>query len=156
VAGPAYTLRLPTRLPLLWRVMVLSLTLGALAARALAWLEGADFSSVPTLVIFAVAVPSVMWTYLGLPAQAGEAGLRLFDTWGFRRRVSWEDVRSVSLRRWPSMVFAPALRVELTDGRVRWLPRETHGLAELHALAQRRVGPEHPLVRALETPLHRL
>jgi hypothetical protein len=48
------------------------------------------------------------------------------------------------------------LKVVLTDGRVRWLPRDIRGLAELHTLALRVAGPTHPLVRALETPLHRL
>lgn len=151
-----YPLRLPTRLPLLWRIMVLSLTLGALAARLLEWLEGAPFRGVPTLFVTAVAAPSVLLWYYGFAGRAGEQGLKLFDSAGFPRRVAWDEIASASLRRWPYLLWAPSLRLVLRDGRVRWLPRETQGLAELHALALRVRGPGHPLVQALETPLHRL
>jgi hypothetical protein len=125
VAAPGYPLRLPTRLPVLWRVM-------------------------------AVAAPSVVMLYLAFPARAGSAGLKLFDAWGFPRRVGWAEVHEVRLSRWAYLLWAPSLRVQLHDGRVRWLPRETRGLAELHALALREGGPAHPLVAALQTPLHQL
>jgi hypothetical protein len=156
VASGAYPLRLPTRLPVLWRVMVLSLTLGALLSRLLAWADGESFRSVPTLWIMAVAAPSVLLTYIALPARAGEAGLKLFDRFGLPRRFAWSEIRDVQLTRWPYLLFAPSLKVTLVDGRVRWLPRESGRLSELHALALRVVGPAHPLVKALETPLHRL
>ncbi len=156
MAGPAYPLRLPTRLPVLWRVMVLSLTLGALMARLLAWADGEPFRTLPTLYIMAVAVPSVLLTYMALPARAGEAGLKLFDRWGLPRQLAWSEIRDVQLARWPHLLFAPSLKVVLADGSVRWLPRESGRLDELHALAVRLVGPGHPLVKALETPLHRL
>ncbi len=156
MARPAYPLRLPTRLPVLWRVMVLSLTLGALVARLLAWADGEPFRSLPTLWIMTVAAPSVLLTYIALPARAGEAGLLLFDRFGLPRRLVWSEIRDVHLARWPYLLFAPSLKVTLTDGRVRWLPRESGRLHELHALALRMAGAGHPLVRALETPLHRL
>jgi hypothetical protein len=149
-------LRLPTRLPLLWRIMVLSLTLGTLLARGHEWLDGAPFRGVPTLFVTALAVPSVLLWYYGFAGRAGERGLKLFDNAGFPRRVGWDEIASAQLQRWPYMLWAPALRVVLADGRVRWLPRETQGLGELHALALRVRGPGHPLVKALETPLHRL
>lgn len=156
MARAEHPLRLPTRLPLLWRVMVLGLTLGTLAARAWDWLHGEPFRGVPTHFVLAIAVPSVLLWYFGFAGRAGEAGLKLFDAAGFPRRVAWGEIQAVSLARWPYMLFAPALKIELRDGRVRWLPRETQGLAELHALALRVVGPAHPLVQALETPLHRI
>ena len=156
MAGPAYSLRLPTRPALLWRVMVLGLTMGALLARVLAWMDGDPFRGVPSLFIMALAVPSVLLWYVALAAHAGPAGMKLFDGWGLPRRVAWEDLRAASLARWPYMLYAPALKVELADGRVRWLPRETQRLGELHKMALARLGAEHPFVRALETPLHRL
>lgn len=152
----AYTLRLPTRLPLLWRVMVLGLTIGALFARGLAWMQGEPFRGVPSQFILAMAAPSVLIWYLALAAYAGPAGLKLFDGWGFPRRVAWDELRSARLARWPYMLWVPAIRVELADGRVRWLPRETQCLGELHAMAQARLGADHPLVRTLETPMYRL
>lgn len=153
---PTYPLRLPTRLPLLWRIMVLSLTAGALLARTLAWLEGEPFRGVPSLFIMALAAPSVLLWYRFFAAAAGEAGLKLFDTAGFPRQVRWDEIEAVSLARWPYLLFAPSLKLVLRDGRVRWLPRETQGLGQLHTLALARLGAQHPLVRALETPLHRL
>ena len=156
MAQSAYPLRLPTRLPVLWRLTVLSLTLGALLSRVGAWLEGDAFSVAPPALILASAVPLVLLWYGVFVARAGESGLKLFDSWGFAHRVSWDAIRSAELARWPHMLFAPALKVVLSDGRVRWLPRDTQGLAELHTLALRVAGPSHPLVRALETPLHRL
>lgn len=156
MARADYPLRLPTRLPLLWRVMVLSLTLGVLSARVWAWLNGEPFRGVPSHLIVALAVPSVLLWHLGLACRAGEQGLQLFDGAGFPRQVGWDDIDSASLQRWPQMLFAPALKLVLRGGRVRWLPRDSQGLGELHALALRVRGPAHPLVRALETPLHRL
>jgi len=156
VARGDTTLRLPTRLPLLWRLMVLSLTLGVLVARFLDWLEGEPFRGVPTLFVMAVAVPSVLLWHFGFAGRAGEGGLRLFDNVGFPRRLRWDQIASARLARWPYLLWAPSLRVVLHDGRVRWLPRDSHGLAELHALALRVGGPAHPLVQVLETPLHRL
>lgn len=156
MAREDHPLRLPTRLPLLWRVMMLSLTLGALLAQGWDWLEGKPFGGVPTGFVTAIAVPSVLLWYFGLAARAGEAGLKLFDPWGFPRRVAWDEIASAELGRWPYLLFAPSLRIVLRDGRVRWLPRETQGLGELHALAARVAGAGHPLVQALQTPLHRL
>ncbi len=155
-AHSALTLRLPTRMPVLWRVMMLSLTLGVVVARGSDWLAGQPFGLLPTHWIMAAAAPSVLLWYLLIPARAGEAGLQLFDPYGFPRRLAWQDVQRVELARWPWMLFAPSLKVQLHDGQVRWLPRDTARLAELHALALRVVGAEHPLVQALATPLHRL
>ncbi len=156
MARSDFPLRLPTRLPLLWRLMVLSLTLGTLLARGADWLQGEPFRAVPTLFVMALAGPSVLLWYYGLAARAGEVGLKLFDNTGLPRRVGWDEIQSARLARWPYLLWAPSLRVQLSNGRVRWLPRETQGLDELHALALRVGGVEHPLVKALETPLHRL
>lgn len=151
-----YPLRLPIRLPVLWRLTVLSLTLGALMSRLWAWSQGGAFGGVPTLAVTAMAVPMVLLMYLLMPARAGEAGLRLYDAWGWPRRLDWDQIAEVRLARWPSLLYAPALALVSRQGRVLWLPRDSGGLGALHALALRRVGADHPLVRALETPLHRL
>lgn len=156
MARPAYPLRLPTRLPVLWRVTVLSLTLGVLTARVIDWAQGRPFGSVPTLLVMALAVPMVLLLYAGMAARAGEAGLRLFDGWGWPRRLAWGDVAEVQLQRWPALLYAPSLKLKTHDGRTFWLPRDSGGLDALHALALRCAGRAHPLVRALETPLHRL
>jgi hypothetical protein len=156
MAKPAYPLRLPTRLPVLWRLTVLSQTLGALLNSIWAWLQGDAFSVAPPALILASAVPLVLFWYAFFVARAGESGVKLFDRWGFAHRVDWDEIRSAEMARWPHMLFAPALKVVVADGRVRWLPRDTRGLAELHTLALRVAGPTHPLVRLLETPLHRL
>ena len=156
MARPDYPLRLPTRLPLLWRLMVLSLTAGALIARTWDWLEGEPFRGVPTLFIVALAAPSVLLWYYLFDARAGAAGLRLFDAAGIPHHVAWGEIEAASLSRWPYLLFAPAVKLVLRDGRVRWLPRETKNLGELHALVLRQCGADHPLVQALETPLHRL
>ncbi len=150
------TLRLPTRPPVLWRVMTVSLSLGVALSTTTDWLAGQPFRWVPTHWVMGLAAPSVLAWYLLLPARAGEGGLQLFDHLGFPRRLGWQDVQRVELARWPAMLWAPSLKVHLHSGQVRWLPRDTARLAELHALALRVAGPEHPLVQALATPLHRL
>jgi hypothetical protein len=156
VADARYPLRLPTRLPVLWRMTVLSLSLGVLMARLWDFAQGRPFSGVPTLAVTAMAVPMVASMYLLMAGRAGERGMRLFDGWGWPRQVAWDDIVDVQLRRWPALVFAPALAIRSRQGRVYWLPRESAGLGELHALVQRAAGPDHPLARALQTPLHRL
>jgi hypothetical protein len=156
MAGPAYPLRLPMRLPLLWRMAVLSITAGVVSARLWAWSQGEAFGRLPTHIVPLVALPWVAVMYGLMQARAGEAGLRLFDGWGIWRRVAWDEVVEVGLARWPAMLFAPALAIRTRDGRRHWLARDSGGLAALHALALRHGGPAHPLVRALETPLHRL
>jgi hypothetical protein len=156
LAGRAYPLRLPTRVALLWRVAVLGMTLGAMAARLWSWSQGEEFRTLSSLVIMALAAPWVLLLHLGFPARAGDQGLRLFDAWGWPHRLAWSDIREVELSRWPYMVFAPALRLRMADGSVRWLPRETQNLAALHALVLARCGPAHPLAQALQTPLYRL
>jgi hypothetical protein len=113
-APAAHPLKIPIRLPALWRALVLSATLGVLTGRL------------------------------------------LLDSWGLRREVAWDAVQQVQLARWPAMLFMPAIKVVTREGCTRWLPRESRGLDELHALALRAGGPGHPLLRALETPLHRL
>ncbi len=152
----AYPLRLPTRPAQLWRVVVLGMTAGALLARVWNWLEGDELRIVPTPFILSLAVPTVLLMYLGFPARAGAQGMKLFDAFGWPRRVAWAQMVAVERARWPYLLFAPSLRVRLADGRTRWLPRETKRLDELHALALAEAGPTHPLVRALETPLYRL
>jgi hypothetical protein len=156
LARADYPLRLPTRLPLLWRMAVLSLTLGAVTGRAWDWTQGRPFDTVPTWLVMAVAVPMVLIMYFWMAGRAGAKGLRLVDAWGLAREIAWDDIEDVSLRRWPMMLFAPSLAIRSRRGRVFWLPRDSQGLGDLHALALREAGAAHPLVKALETPLHRV
>ncbi|MEY3252349.1 MAG: hypothetical protein RL227_1322, partial [Pseudomonadota bacterium] len=111
MAKPAYPLRLPTRLPVLWRLTVLSQTLGALLNSIWAWLQGDAFSVAPPALILASAVPLVLFWYAFFVARAGESGVKLFDRWGFAHRVDWDEIRSAEMARWPHMLFAPALRI---------------------------------------------
>lgn len=154
--NPRYPLALRTRPAILWRVSVLSMTLGASIANVWRWLEGQSLGTPPTVAIMLLAALSVCVIYLVTPARAGPGGLLWFDAWGLRRAVAWGEVQAVDLARWWQLLWVPALRLRTADGRVRWLPRDSLNLAELHALARAQAGAAHPLVRVLETPLHRL
>jgi hypothetical protein len=104
----------------------------------------------------AATAATVLLGYATMPALADGRGVRAMTQLGWPVRVAWADIVAVELRPWWAMWRAPALCIVTAAGRKRWLLRESHGLAALHALAQSAGGAEHPLVRALETPLHRL
>ena len=92
-------------------------------------------------------------TFLLMPPQAKRRQIWRYTSGGLRKPVPWTDLRSVRMARG---YMTPALRVETSGGAALWLPRDTLRLPQLHALAVQRLGPQHPLVQALETPLYRL
>jgi hypothetical protein len=152
--GPPVLLR--TKPAVLWRLAMLGLIIGAAIAAALRMLEGDSFRMPPPWLLPCLAALSVLGMYFFSAAKADDQGLLLFTSWGFRRRVAWVDVHAVELMRWPWVLWAPALRFTDARGRRLWLIRESQNLAALHQRALRVVGPDHPLVRALQTPLHAL
>lgn len=156
VRAADYPLRMPMRWPLLWRISLVSVALGVALARVEAYSRGAAWGTWPTLLVMGTAAGAALLSYFLMMLRAGEGGLLLFNSWGVRRHVGWDEVRQAGLRRMPWLLFAPALALELHDGRRYWLPRDTQNLAALHALALRLGGPAHPLLRVLETPLHAL
>lgn len=150
-AGP--TLRFPTRLSAMWRQATLSLSLGAAVAQLWRWAEGREFAWPSTLLMMAIAACMVLATFLLMPPQANRRHIWLYTRWGWRQRLPWTELRAVRLTRW---YLAPALRVQTAGHGTHWLPRDTVRLPQLHALALQQLGPQHPFVQALETPLYRL
>jgi ribose/xylose/arabinose/galactoside ABC-type transport system permease subunit len=144
------------RLAVLWRAGGTGALVGAVLGRLIRWLQGEPFVWPETLWLMGVTGVLVLAVYALLPARADEQGLDAFDGLGLRHRLPWAQIVRVELRPWWAMWCAPALCLVTTEGRRRWLARDTRGLDALHALARRTAGPDHPLVRALETPLHRL
>jgi hypothetical protein len=155
-AGDMAVVRLFPRLPALWRACATGATLGVAIGAGLRWLDGGAFVWPQALWLMAATAVGVLLTYITNPTLADGRGLRAMSQLGWPVRVAWADIAAVELRPWWTMWRAPALCVVTASGRRLWLMRESHGLAALHALAVREGGPDHPLVRALETPLHRL
>ncbi|MDX2220726.1 MAG: hypothetical protein SF172_17030 [Burkholderiales bacterium] len=144
----------PIKLPTLWRQVFPAMLLGGLTSRGLLWLEGQPFNWPDTLPMMAVAAVIVLLVHFFQPSQAGEAGLHVMNTWGFRRKLAWADVQSVSFAR--LYLLQPSMRLRDGEGRSYWIAIDTHDLAGLHELARAHGGPGHPLTVALETPLHKL
>jgi hypothetical protein len=144
------------RLPAIWRLSATGALTGAVLSRALKWLEGAPFVWPETFFLMGATASAALLTWALMPSKADAEGLHLPDSLGLRRRVRWDQIETVELRPWWAMWRAPALAVTTRDGKRRWLLRESHGLDDLHKLALQVASPAHPLVRALETPLHRL
>lgn len=144
------------RLPALWRACATGLMVGAVLGSLHRWLRGEPFLWPEATLMMAVTGGLVLVTYALMPARADENGVETFDPIGRRRHLPWAGITRVELRPWWAMWGAQALCFVTADGRRRWLPRDTRGLDGLHALVLRAAGPQHPLTRALETPLHRL
>lgn len=144
----------PVRIPSLWRQALGGLTAGAVAARLLQWGQGEAFSWPTSWPLMGLAAVIVVLTHFLQPTRAGPDGLKLMTNWGFRRRLRWTDVRQVTLAR--AHLLQPALKVLDHQGRVHWIDRDTKDLRGLHELALRHGGEDHPLTRALRTPLHAL
>ncbi|MBL8516588.1 MAG: hypothetical protein JNM76_06435 [Betaproteobacteria bacterium] len=144
----------PIKLPTLWRQMFPAAMLGGLLAQALHWMQGQPFSTPGTLKTMAATAIMVLIVHHLQPTEAGERGLNVMNSWGFRRLLAWTDVQSVVFGRmyW----VQPSLRLRDAQGRSYWIAIDTKDLAGLHELALAHGGPDHPLTRALETPLHRL
>jgi hypothetical protein len=144
----------PVKIPTLWRQAFPGLLMGGVVARCIEWTQGQAFSLPNTLPMMAVAAVLVAVAYFFQPTLAGAAGLKLMSAWGFRRQVAWHDIQSVTLAR----LFWVQPSLKLTDGagRAHWIARDTKDLRGLHALALQHGGKDHPLTRALETPLFHL
>lgn len=149
--GP--TQRFHTRLPALWRQGMLSLTLGAGFAQLWRWVEGGGFAWPSTFLMMGIAAVMVLATFVLMPPMANRRHVWLYTTGGTRRRVPWSELRSVRMGRW---YMTPSLRIDTAGGAALWLPRDTMQLPAFHALAVQQLGPQHPLVQVLETPLYRL
>jgi hypothetical protein len=144
----------PVKLPTLWRQIFPSLVAGAVLGNGLRWLRGEPFSLPETLPLMLTAAVVVAATYFFSPTLAGAEGLKVMTAWGFRRPVRWEEIQSVSFAR--LYFFQPSFKLVTARGRSYWIARDTKDMAGLHALAFARGGPDHPLTRALETPLYAL
>lgn len=144
----------PIKLPTLWRQVFPAMVLGGLTSRGLLWLQGQPFNWPDTLPMMAVAAVLVLMIHFLQPTQAGETGLHVMTIWGFRRRLAWADVRSVSFAR--LYLLQPSLRLLDAQGRSHWIATDTKDLAGLHELARAHGGADHPLTLALETPLYQL
>lgn len=144
----------PVKLPTLWRQVFPAGLFGALLGRGLLWLEGQPFSWPNTLPLMAVAALGVLAIYFFQPNQAGPGGLNLMNSWGFRRRLEWSDIQSADFAR--MYYLQPSVRLKDARGRSHWIATDTKDLKGLHALAVAHGGADHPLARALETPLYKL
>ncbi|MBX3635424.1 MAG: hypothetical protein KF683_08575 [Rubrivivax sp.] len=144
----------PVKIPSLWRQSLGGMTAGAVAARLLQWAQGEPFSWPASLPMMGTAAVLVALVYFLQPTRAGSEGLKLMTSWGLRRTLPWSAVRQVTLAR--LHLLQPALKVLDHEGRVYWIDRETKNLRGLHELALRHGGEDHPLTRALRTPLHAL
>jgi hypothetical protein len=142
------------KLPALWRQTFPALVIGASLAQVINWLEGQPWSWPPTLLLMGIAAVMVLGMHWLQPTQAGPQGLRLMGADGLRRAVRWDEIVEVRMGRMHGL--QPALRIIDRRGRSLWLPRDTHDLRGLHALALHHGGAEHPLTRALATPLYAL
>jgi hypothetical protein len=153
---PPSAVRLLPRLPALWRACATGALIGAAASNAIRWFQGEPFAWPQAAWMMAATAAAVLSTYATMPARADASGLRGFTQLGWPKRVQWADIARVDLRPWWAMWRAPGFCITTHAGKRVWLMRESHGLGALHALARRAGGAAHPLVLALETPLHRL
>ncbi|MCW5610499.1 MAG: hypothetical protein KIS83_07410 [Rubrivivax sp.] len=144
----------PVKIPSLWRQTLGGMTAGGVAARLHQWVQGEAFSWPASLPLMAAAAVLVALVYFLQPTRAGSAGLKLMTSWGLRRQLRWTDVRQVTLAR--AHLLQPSLKVLDHEGRVHWIDRDTRNLRGLYELALRHGGEDHPLARALRTPLHAL
>lgn len=138
----------------LWRHAFPGLVLGAIAGRVILWVQGQPFSLPSTLPLMGVAAVMVALTYYLLPTLAGEQGLKVMNSWGLRSFLRWSDIKSVGFARW--YLVQPSLKLTDHDGKAYWIAKDTKGLEVLHDLAVRHGGKDHPLAKALETPLYAL
>jgi hypothetical protein len=146
--------KFPLKLTALWRQIYPALLFGALLSQAIEWMRGNPFSLPSMFPLMALATVYVLYSHWLSPTMAGPAGLSLLNMWGARRAVPWGDVSEVRLAR--QYGIYPSFRVRCSKGRVYWIGTDCSRLAQLHALAERHGGPQHPLTLALATPLYAL
>jgi hypothetical protein len=146
--------KFPLKLSALWRQIYPALLAGALLSQAIEWMRGNPFSLPSMFNLMALATAYVLYSHWLYPTMAGPAGLSLLNMWGRRHAVPWDAISDVRLAR--QYFIYPSLRVRCNKGRVYWIGTDCARLAELHALATRHGGPQHPLALALSTPLYAL
>ena len=118
------------------------------------WLQGEPFSLPSTLPLMGVAAVVVAVVYFFQPTLAGPEGLKVMNSFGFRRLVKWTEIQSTTLGR---LYFVqPSLKLVDHRGRAYWIARDTKDMKGLHEVAMSCGGPSHPLTRALEIPLFAL
>lgn len=135
----------------LWR-QVSPVWLGTASALSVAhWLAGTPLAWPAILQpSFAVAA-MVAVLFLFRPVRISAEGVFALNRLGFPRFMAWHSVAEVGFgRRHP---LEPGFQLRDVDGRKRWIPRHTMRLREMQQLAVRFGGREHPLARALETPV---
>ncbi|MBL8515182.1 MAG: hypothetical protein JNJ55_14405 [Betaproteobacteria bacterium] len=142
----------PVKLPTLWRQAFPACLMGAVVGRTLAWMNGAAFSLPNTLPLMVMAAVLVALVYFLQPTLAGPEGVKSMNAWGFRRQIAWADIQSVSFGRY--YVLQPSFKLVSKDGATCWIARDSRNLPGLHQMALRHGGPDHPLTKALETPLY--
>lgn len=146
--------KFPLKLSALWRQIYPALLLGALTSQVIEWLRGNPFSLPSMFPLMAMATVYVLYSHWLYPPMAGPNGLSLLNMWGARRPIAWDEVSEVRLAR--QYGIYPSLRVRNKQGQVYWIGTDCTRLADLHALAERHGGPQHPLALALATPLYAL
>jgi hypothetical protein len=144
----------PVKLPTLWRQAFPGLVLGGVVGSGVEWIQGQAFSLPNTLPLMVAAALLVALTYFLQPTLVGAPGLKLMTAWGFRRHVPWSEIKTVSMAR--LFLVQPSLKLTDSAGRAYWIAKDTKDLRGLHALAVLHGGKDHPLTRALETPLFQL
>jgi hypothetical protein len=126
--------------------------LGAVSWRVWLWAQGKPFlwpQSIPFVITAALMVVVIYWL---TPTLAGEAGIKSFTSWGSRKLFPWDQVVSAAIER--QYLLQPSIKLSDPAGQAIWIPLDTKNLAGLHAVSLRFGGPEHPLTKVLETPLH--
>lgn len=142
------------KIPTLWHQASQGLFLGALIARLQSLARGEAFSLPDELPLMAMTAVAVIVAYFLQPTMAGKPGIKAMTFWGFRRQVPWPEIASVTFARLYYM--QPSLKLTDRQGRSYWIARDTKDLPGLHAMAIEFGGVDHPLTRALETPMHAL
>ena len=144
----------PVKIPTLWRQAFPGLILGAMIARVSLWVQGEPFSVPNTLPLMGVAAVLVAVIYFFQPTLAGPEGVQVMNSFGFRRLVKWSDIQTTTLGR---LYFVqPSLKILDLRGRAYWIARDTKDMNGLYAIARACGGVDHPLTKALETPLFAL
>ena len=127
---------------------------GAIVGRLSSWMQGEPFSLPKTLPLMVVAALLVVLLHFLQPTLAGADGVKAITAWGTRGFVAWGDIERVAFGR--LYLLQPSLKLTDRRGRAYWIATDTKDLGALHALACRYGGADHPLAKALETPLHAL
>ena len=137
----------------MWRIAFPIGVAGALCGRAYRYfVDGIPFSwpvSIALVLVIATVVAAI--TYLQ-PTVVSQDGVKANTALGVRQSAAWPDIVEVTLTK--QLKVLPSFRLKLSSGKVLWIPRETRNLTAMHELACEYGGENHPLARALRTPLY--